>query len=117
MVAMRQSWGMEKGYFVSTKIGKLPVTFLVDTGSNVSILRKGLLEEFSPQAGLSVQPKNINLVTVTGEVTPFHGKKVLEVEIGSQKIFHQMLIADIENDGILGMDFLITVISCSVNRV
>lgn len=103
---MRKSWGIEEGYFVSTKVGNLPVTFLVDTGSNVSILRKGLLEQFSPQTGLSVQPTNIKLVTVTEEVTPFHGKTVLEVEIGSQKISHQMLIADIENDGILGMDFL-----------
>ena len=59
LVAMRQSWGIEEGCFVSTTIGNLPVTFLVDTGSNVSILRKGMLEQFSSQTGLPVQPTNI----------------------------------------------------------
>ena len=48
------------------------------------------------------------MLTVTGEVTPFLGKTDLEFEIGTQKLTHQFLIADIENDGILGMDFFKT---------
>ena len=46
------------------------------------------------------------MLTVTGEVTPFQGKTELELGIGKQKLKHTVLIADIENEGILGMDFL-----------
>ena len=54
----------------------------------------------------SVQPTNTKMLTVTGEVTPFLGKTEHELKIGKQKLKHTLLIADIENDGILGMDFL-----------
>ena len=46
------------------------------------------------------------MVTITGEVTTFQGKTELELGIGKQKLKHTLLVADIENDGILGMDFL-----------
>ena len=46
------------------------------------------------------------MLTVTGEVTPFQGKTKLELGFGKQKLKHTSLVADIENDGILGMDFL-----------
>ena len=39
---------MEDGYFVSAVVANMPLTFLVDTGSNVNILRKDLLL-FLPQ--------------------------------------------------------------------
>ena len=34
------------------------------------------------------------------------GKTELELGIDKQKLKHTLLLADIENDGILGMDFL-----------
>ncbi|MEW8546309.1 MAG: hypothetical protein AB2693_22560 [Candidatus Thiodiazotropha sp.] len=46
------------------------------------------------------------MMTVTGEVTPFLGKTEMEFGIGTQKLKHKALIADIENDVILGMNFL-----------
>ena len=45
-------------------------------------------------------------MTVTEEVTPFQGKTELALGIGKQKLKHTVLIANIENEGILGMDFL-----------
>ena len=43
---------------------------------------------------------------VTGEATPFLGKTEQELSLGEQKIKHTLLVADTENEGILGMDFL-----------
>ena len=42
LVAMRKNWCTEEGYFASGSIENLPFTFLTDTGSNVTILSKGL---------------------------------------------------------------------------
>ena len=43
---------------------------------------------------------------MTGEVTPFLGRAVLNLEIGSQNLQMNVLFADIENEGIIGLDFL-----------
>ncbi|MEW8547073.1 MAG: retropepsin-like aspartic protease, partial [Candidatus Thiodiazotropha sp.] len=106
IVAMRRNWCIEEGYFVCVTIKNLPVTFLIDTGSNVTILSKALLARLPSDISFSVQPTNTKMLTVTGEVTPFLGKSEIEFEIGTQNLKHKALIADIENDGILGMDFL-----------
>ena len=107
VIAMRGNWCMEEGYFVCVTIKNLPVTFLIDTGSNVTIMGKSFLEKLPSDIGFSVRPKKqTKMLTVTGEVTPFQGKTELELGIGKQKLKHTVLIADIENEGILGMDFL-----------
>lgn len=103
---MRQNWCIEEGYFVCARVESIPVTFLVDTGSNVTILKKELLEQFPPDICQNVKPTNLKLLSVTGEVTPFLGEVTLGLEIGSQKVQQKILFADIKNDGILGMDFL-----------
>ena len=103
---MRRNWCMEEGYFVNVTIENVPVTFLIDTGSNVTILSRSLIERMPAHVSSSVQPTNTKMLTVTGEVTPFLGKTEHELNIGKQKLRHTLLVADIENDGIIGMDFL-----------
>ena len=53
-----------------------------------------------------MRPTKTKKLTVTGEVNPFQGKTELELGIGKQKLKPTVLIADIENGRILGMDFL-----------
>ena len=45
-------------------------------------------------------------MTATGESAPFLGKAVVGITLGSQKLLHDILFADVKNDGILAMDFL-----------
>ena len=68
---------MELGYFIPALVGKLPLTFLVDTGSNVSILRRDLLDSWPQDQLTDVSPVNIQLVTATGEYSPFYGKAAI----------------------------------------
>ena len=81
---MRHNWCIEEGYFVCAKVENLPLTFLIDTGSNVSILNKNVLNQFSSEVRQTVQPTKTKLLSVTGEITPFLRKAVLNIEIGSQ---------------------------------
>ena len=81
---MRRNWCLEEGYFVCVTIKNLPVTFLIDMGSNITILSKSFLEKLPPDVASSVRPTKTKMLTVTGEVTPFQGKTELGLGIGKQ---------------------------------
>lgn len=86
----------------------MALTFLVDTGSNVTILRRDILDHWPREHRPNLIPVNTQLVTATGDYSPFYGKAKVEITIGSQTLQHEILFADIKNDGILGVDFLST---------
>ncbi|MCG8078443.1 MAG: retropepsin-like domain-containing protein, partial [Candidatus Thiodiazotropha taylori] len=97
---------MEDGYFVAGFIHDTPFAFLVDTGSCCTILSIKLLERWPQVTRPNLTPVNLHLVTATGESSPFYGKANVELRLGSQTLIHDVLFADVKNDGILGMDFL-----------
>ena len=97
---------MEDGYFVAGHIHDRSFAFLVDTGSCCTILSKAILESWPQETRPALIPVNLHLVTATGESSPFIGKAEVEITLGSQKLLHDVLFADVKNDGILGMDFL-----------
>lgn len=76
---------MKDGYFVSACVQNMPLTFLVDTGSNVTIIRKSLLENWPQEKLPALEPVNTQLVTATGECSPFYGKANIELTLGSHK--------------------------------
>jgi hypothetical protein len=49
---------------------------------------------------------NVHLVTATGETSPFIGQINVQISLGKKFYQHNVFIADISNEGILGMDFL-----------
>ena len=75
----------------------------IDTGSNISIIRPDVLCE---QQRSQIQPVSQTIRTVTGEKAPIRGKGWLHIKIGSQEVQHPMWVADIQDDCILGLDFL-----------
>lgn len=81
---------------------------LVDTGANVTILSKKFVHDFTPELVHRIEPVNINLITATGESSPFLGQLNVDIGLGSKFYPHSVLIADIPGEGILGMDFLLT---------
>ena len=80
--------------------------FLVDTGANVTILSKQFIDKMKPALSHKIEPVNISLITATGESSPFIGQIQVEICLGENKYSHNVLVADIPNEGILGMDFL-----------
>ena len=91
------------------KINGNCVAITIDTGAEVSILRRGLLRA----KDLRTIPETIRLKTVTGESTPVMGETEAEICIGQLKKKHRSLVTNIEDDFILGMDL----ISCYGLRV
>ena len=95
----------DQGLFVATKIENQCVNMLIDTGASVTILNKAVFDEIYPSPNL-LEPVQVNLITATGEIAPFYGKKIVDLKIDNYIFKHEILVADIQNDGILGVDFL-----------
>ena len=77
---------------------------LIDTGASVTILRNDIYDN------LLSKPKSesvrASLVNATGELSPFYGKAYIKLNIGGKPYEHNVLLADIQNEGILRIDFL-----------
>ena len=72
----------------------------IDSGSSISLVRAGLLKQ-------EVEPlQNSWLRTVIGERTPIHGWSDVQLGVGTLKLPHRTLVADIKDDRILGFDLL-----------
>ncbi|MCG7876282.1 MAG: RNase H-like domain-containing protein [Candidatus Thiodiazotropha endolucinida] len=97
----------DDGYFVNAKVNGKSVTLLCDSGANVSILNSSLLKKWGKIIAPCLTPVNTMLLTVTGESKPFQGKSVIEIKLGGHTFQHEVLFADITQDGILGIDFMI----------
>ena len=79
---------------------------LLILGSCCNIFSRTLLENWLCETRPDLTPVNLHLVTATGDSSPFLDKAEVEITLGNQKLLHDVLFADINNDGILGMDFL-----------
>ncbi len=75
----------------------------IDTGSNISVVRPDMLQGQDPR---SIQPVSSCLRTVTGETAPIRGKGKVKLKIGSAEMTQDIWIADIQDECILGLDFL-----------
>ncbi|CAG2216574.1 unnamed protein product [Mytilus edulis] len=53
-----------------------------------------------------ITPVKMNMMTATGEISPFIGEFEAYLRLGKNLIKHKVLVADMPTEGILGMDFL-----------
>ncbi|MCG8048838.1 MAG: RNA-directed DNA polymerase, partial [Candidatus Thiodiazotropha taylori] len=74
----------------------------------MTILNSSLLNTWGERMEPCLTPVNTQLLTVTGETKPFHGKAVVQISLGKCTFQHEVLFADITHDGIIGIDFMIT---------
>ncbi|GFW08391.1 retrovirus-related Pol polyprotein from transposon 412 [Trichonephila clavipes] len=77
---------------------------VVDTGINVSIIRKYLAQ--NSKVSIIWTPPCVSLQTVTGDKIQVHGKANVTVRFGNIEYHHTRYEADITNPCILGLDFL-----------
>lgn len=99
--------------FIAARVQDTPLPLLVDTGASVTILSEKSFQSISPSKRPQITPVNTKLVTATGTTSSFIGQTCVEIQIDQHKFFHNVLIADINNDAILGIDFL-TANNCDV---
>ena len=76
---------------------------MIDTGSDITIVRSDLVQESSIDWG----PEMEWMSTVTGEKAPINGRGRLTLEIGGLQMSHDVVVADIKDECIMGTDFFL----------
>ena len=89
--------------FVVGSVEDHPCHLTIDTGSNISIIRPDVLSE---QRQTVIQPVSQFICNVTGEKVTIQGKGDLCIKMGSQEAVHPVWVGDIQDECILGLDFL-----------
>ena len=102
-LSMRSLGGQQDGLYVEGSINGKLCKMLIDTGASVSIVSTSMINEHNKV--LSKSPFT-QLRTATGQVTPVHGCSTLDITIGRYSGQHVMLVADVMDCCIIGLDFL-----------
>ncbi|GBN83000.1 hypothetical protein AVEN_188276-1 [Araneus ventricosus] len=96
--------GGRNGLYLEGSIYGIPCLMLVDTGANLTFVRRDLAHKL--KENFIYTATNISLKTATGEKAEIHGKLDATIECGSRKFQHRIYVADIIYPCILGLDFL-----------
>ena len=92
--------------FVNGSIGGVNTTFLVDTGSNITIVTPEVFNRIPESVRPALDTVITEMVLADGRSLPFKGKAILTLRLGRTVVEHEIWIADIGLEGILGMDYL-----------
>ena len=91
-------------YHVTGHLNNIPVTFMLDTGAPVSLIRKDV---FNQAQGELVPWAGGGLVGVEGTPLDIHGMATVEIGLRGKLLTSEVVVASaIKAEAILGMDFL-----------
>ncbi|GBN46038.1 hypothetical protein AVEN_86405-1 [Araneus ventricosus] len=96
--------GGGNGLYREGLICDIPCLFLVDTGTNITLLRADQARKLKER--LIYTAPNMTLKTATGEKAKIQEKLDASIECGSRKFQHRVYVAEITDSCILGLDFL-----------
>ena len=82
------------------------IMFLIDTGANITIIKPSVYERIRESLRPLLEDQNQSMVLADGRPLPFMGRGRFKMHIGPTIIEHDIWIANIEVDGILGLDFM-----------
>ena len=89
---------------VNGKIEGIPCQLVIDTGSNITIVRPDVI------AGTAIEqtivPGESSLRTVTGQSAPVIGRVMLKFRLGFFETSQEVWLAEIADPCIIGLDFL-----------
>lgn len=97
--------------------GLVECRIVVDTGSTVTIVRPDIVKRCKGMLfSDTVRPTKSLLRTATGDSALVNGRCKLKIKLGSTEILHDVLVADITDECILGLDFMLEN-NCSLDMV
>ena len=84
----------------------MPVDFLVDTGANITIVKSSVWERIPQFERPMLEDVEVKMILANGGSAPFVGRGVFTLRVADQEAEHRTWVADIQPDGILGLDYL-----------
>ena len=102
---------LKTGYtmFLSVKIESKEHKFVIDAGSAVTIILLSVFNEILSYVDLNLRPTNPSFRIVGVDTKPINleGHASVNFRLQNSKFSWDMYVADIREDGIIGLDFLI----------
>lgn len=99
---LNEIWLNNEGLFVAVKIQNVSAAMKEDSSWVKKIFINTLTVSMKPTS----RPYYTSLITTTEESAPFCGQSEVTLSIGSNVYDHNLVVANITNDDILGLDFL-----------
>ena len=92
------------GLFADAKLGELTVNLVIDTGSSVTLLSSKAFRQIA-QDRIDLSPYRGKLSLADGSDLPVKGVAKALLSFQGVDVWQTVLVADIEADGLLGIDF------------
>jgi predicted aspartyl protease len=92
----------EAGMFIKAKVNGVITNLLIDTGATVTLISTGFIKDMSNMPTLS--PSQRDILTANGESLKVAGKTIIEIQSDNFKCLNEAVVADINVDGILGLE-------------
>ncbi len=96
----------DDGLFIEGTIQNKQLSFLIDTGASVTIVKTSVYQEIPRDKRPPLEKVNVEMVAADGRSILCHGKGLFNLKIEGVELQHEVWVADISLDGILGFDFL-----------
>ncbi|KAJ8025453.1 hypothetical protein HOLleu_33014 [Holothuria leucospilota] len=106
--SVRTGWVADEtsGIFVKGYMQGTPVTFLVDTGANITIINPKIYAAIPKSSRPLLRPVSVDMVLANGNVLLSEGQGEFQIETEGNNMMHNVRVAEIGVDAILGLDFL-----------
>ena len=82
------------------------VTFLVDTGANVTTVKPSVFNKIPVSERPPRDQVERSILLADGSSFLFLGRGLFRIQLGEEQVLHNVWDAEIEFDGIIGMDFI-----------
>lgn len=96
----------DNGFYTKGQVGKEEVSFLVDSGSTVTILSKDAFDKCTRGCDINMYQKSVNIKGVDDTNVKVYGYVDMKLTLGTFETDVTFVICDITLDGIIGHDFI-----------
>ena len=96
----------EKSMRIRALVHGISTEFLVDTGASCTLVSQRIFQLLKDKVTTSVLPNRRKFQLADGKPLKTFGTVRVDIKIGTQTVFHDIVGADIDDSGILGYDFL-----------
>ena len=96
----------DRGFFVKGKAENVHVDWLVDTGCTSTSLSARIFNRFRPDERPDLERYTGNLRSADDSPIQVKGKAVINIQLGQTLVQHSVIVAEVMNNGLLGLDFL-----------
>ena len=103
---MKQVASCGSGLYVKCKVNGISVDSLVDTGATLTIISTHLWDTIKQCSSPLLEKFDTQVLTASGEPVALKGKTTVFIDIGGMHYTCQVVVADIDLELILGLDFL-----------